>query len=300
MNQLVRDLQEGSWVLDLGAGPGSFAYDGTRARVLAVDLDFPLQAQACLGRVTARAHRLPLADASVDVVICNHTLEHFAELDGAIHEIARVLKAGGHLWAAIPDGYSLDDALYRFLFDGGGHVNRFTLPGFCARIQNQTPLRLLWGKTLYTGLVYLQPPSPEKAPYYPRKARLLLGSLPERLQRSGVRWLNYLLRLLDHLWRTHLSRYGWGLVFRREPDNASTTSSPPDRCSLEWRAADVNVCFSCGAGHDRGILGPHLGRFLFWRLYRCPSCGEKNVFVNWDLKDPGPGLPRGEGPWPSS
>jgi SAM-dependent methyltransferase len=46
--------------------------------------------------------RLPVADHSVDVVICLHVLEHLPRPEFAISEISRVLRPGGVLLAATP------------------------------------------------------------------------------------------------------------------------------------------------------------------------------------------------------
>lgn len=43
---------------------------------------------------------IPFPDASFDAVVANHMLYHVADLPGALMEIRRVLKAGGHLYAA--------------------------------------------------------------------------------------------------------------------------------------------------------------------------------------------------------
>jgi SAM-dependent methyltransferase len=45
---------------------------------------------------------LPLADASVDGVICTYVLEHVADARACIDEIARVVKPGGHIYVAVP------------------------------------------------------------------------------------------------------------------------------------------------------------------------------------------------------
>ena len=97
MDHLVRDLSSTARVLDLGSGGGSFDYSSTSSGVVAVDIAFPTPVQGALGQVCASSSALPLSDESVDVVVSNHTLEHFAELDCALTEIDRVLKAEGTL-----------------------------------------------------------------------------------------------------------------------------------------------------------------------------------------------------------
>jgi len=46
------------------------------------------------------AQTIPFEDASFDVVIANHMLYHVPKLDKAISEVRRVLKPGGHFYAA--------------------------------------------------------------------------------------------------------------------------------------------------------------------------------------------------------
>lgn len=71
-------------------------------RVTGVDASAPMlaKARAKLPGVTfleADLHRLPMADASVDTVVCALALNHVDELGPAFAEFARVLRPGGHL-----------------------------------------------------------------------------------------------------------------------------------------------------------------------------------------------------------
>lgn len=45
----------------------------------------------------------PLADASYDIVLCSHVIEHIAYPEALLRDIHRVLKANGHLLVAIPN-----------------------------------------------------------------------------------------------------------------------------------------------------------------------------------------------------
>ena len=275
MDDLVRDLPASALVLDLGARGGSFAYANTPARVIALDVSFPPSPQESWARILADSGSLPLIGKVVDVVVCNHTLEHFENYEASIREINRVLKPGGVLWAAVPDGFSLDDRFYRYMFEGGGHVNRFSLASFLSAIEYQTNLRAQRYKKLHTGFVYLNPPDPINIQYYPERAQIL-GRLPGSLLKAALRWLNYLVRICDRLIETNWSHYGWGVVFSRSPEAESRLSEVPDLPSM---TADFNVCFSCGAGHPLPTLVNDLKRFLLWKIYVCPSCGTRNLFV---------------------
>ena len=275
MDELVRTLSETDRVLDLGAGGGSFSYASTRAGVIAVDLAFPGRTQASMGRLVSRSQALPLRDACVDVVVCNHTLEHFENVADALFEINRVIKRRGYLWAAIPNGFCFDDDLYRFVFSGGGHVNRYSLESFIDLVESHTQFRAVRYKVLYSGFVYLNPPSPEKLPDYPRLARLL-ARIPPRLLESLLRWGNYLARLSDRRLHSRMSRYGWGVIFCWDDERPARRRDGLE--SLEVMPADINVCFSCGAGHPEASLTGRLRRIGLWRKYACPCCGKENIF----------------------
>jgi len=52
----------------------------------------------------ADMHRLPFADATFDLIVASHVLEHAYDPEIAVKEICRVLRLGGFLWAAWPTG----------------------------------------------------------------------------------------------------------------------------------------------------------------------------------------------------
>lgn len=60
---------------------------------LTADLDSPI------ADLKLDVRNINLEDNSIDVLICNHVLEHVSELDQALAEILRVLKPGG--WAIL-------------------------------------------------------------------------------------------------------------------------------------------------------------------------------------------------------
>ena len=103
-------LPEGATVLDIGCGAGFDTLQaarqvGPRGAVIAVDmteamLEKTRKGAAALGlkNVDARlgyAEELPVADASVDVVISNGVINLTPDKVGTLQEIHRVLKPGG-------------------------------------------------------------------------------------------------------------------------------------------------------------------------------------------------------------
>jgi SAM-dependent methyltransferase len=91
-------------VLDLGCGEGQIARlvarSGGAERVVGVDTSSAQLAEAARragGPAYARAPAgaLPLAPGSFDAVVTCLVLEHLPDLDGALDEVARVLRPGG-------------------------------------------------------------------------------------------------------------------------------------------------------------------------------------------------------------
>ena len=97
------ELGSGKTVLDLGAGTGKFSRSllATGASVIAVE---PVQAMLeqlrrqypQMDAMSGSAEAIPLADASVDAVVCAQAFHWFATSE-ALREIHRVLKPGGKL-----------------------------------------------------------------------------------------------------------------------------------------------------------------------------------------------------------
>jgi SAM-dependent methyltransferase len=58
---------------------------------------------------------LPFADRSAAVVICTEVLEHVAETDRALDQLARILVPGGHLLLTVPFAYPLHEEPYDFV-----------------------------------------------------------------------------------------------------------------------------------------------------------------------------------------
>ena len=272
MYGLLSQLQNNHTVLDLGCGKGSFHYDSFPFQTIAADVQLPPDV------VAARRHRtqyvvsdssaIPLTGASVDAVIAHNTLEHFADYRQTLVEVQRVLKPHGWLWIAVPNGYGFDDKLYRYVFEGGGHVNRFTREALISQVETLTSLRLVAACDLFSSFIFLRKPTPEEAAGYPRRAHFLAGISPEFLSTTVVA-LNTATRLVDKYTGSRWSQYGWGLVFAA---NGSLSS--------EQLPSYFNVCRKCGSGFSRMHLPESTKSFFGIRPYHCPGCNEFNLFVD--------------------
>ena len=94
-------LPPGATIVDLGCGPGSILARTTRDQDFAVAADHdPLLLATAKGAGATPVlldldGDLPLASASIDVVLCTDVIEHIVEPKRALEEMSRVLRPGG-------------------------------------------------------------------------------------------------------------------------------------------------------------------------------------------------------------
>jgi methyltransferase family protein len=270
MYNILKTLDESQTALDLGCGNGSFDYSSCRCKMIGIDIVLnPTELHRDGDRlqyIRSSANQIPLTGGSIDAVICHHSMEHFAGYARTLDEIHRVLKPNGMLWIAVPNGYSFDDALYRFTDAGHSHVNRFRLDRLIREVQTRTDLKLVQSFALFSGFVYLKKPLPGLPSLFGRLMRIL----PDSWNRAAVIGINASTRLVDKVLGSRTSQYGWALVFSRH------------EVKLESLPSYFNVCWKCGSGHgaehlkSSGLVKAVLGI----RFFRCPSCQEKSIFFD--------------------
>lgn len=105
--RLTRDLPPMADVLELAPGPGYFAVELARTgrvRVTALDISATFvgivraNARRAGVEVSVRqgdASRMPFADASFDLVVCQAAFKNFSRPQTAVNEMFRVLRPGG-------------------------------------------------------------------------------------------------------------------------------------------------------------------------------------------------------------
>lgn len=262
MREILEQLASGAVVLDLGCDQGSFdesAFPGVRC--VRVDLERPRAPRT--GFVRGDASRLPFRNQVFDAIICNHSLEHFTDLDAALSEIGRLLKPSGALFASIPDSSSITDRFYRWLGKGGGHVNQVSdVEAFIARVESQTHLPCLGRRVLLTSLSFLNSKSPTARPI---RVLVQLRVNPEPV----LAILTWLMRNIDCFLGTRTSISGWLLYF-------GTIGEVVDQRT--WG----NMCVRCGSAHPSAYLlrSRAMLRWTFPRRYLCPACGAANLFTD--------------------
>jgi SAM-dependent methyltransferase len=141
--------EEGRRLLELGCGAGAqlkvLAELGWDVSGVELGADAARFARERLGldvrQGSLESARLPAA--SFDFVVASHVLEHLPDPAAAAAEIARILKPGGRLYAAVPNGGALEAAAFgsRWAWEAPHHLHHFT-PASLGRVLERAGLRV--------------------------------------------------------------------------------------------------------------------------------------------------------------
>jgi SAM-dependent methyltransferase len=266
----IRSLGPEQYALDLGAGAGSLKSLNYACTVISVDCDAGAFRSSSSNHpsathaVLAAGDVLPFPSATFDVVLCHHVLEHVAELSQTLSEIARVLKPDGRVYISVPDGRGLCDRIYRYVFNGGDHVNQFTQLGIVSLVERTIGIQLTHWVKLYASFAYLartRDLDRRILPSLPTRLRTLART-PTALVLAGQAVLYVTTRLADLLVRNDWALYGWALYFERVHVTGVVEMQPY-----------INVCFYCGSGHPADQL---VRKFKL--LFQCPTCGRWSIY----------------------
>ena len=147
--EVVRTIapQPGEHVVDVGAGmgPASVVAAKAGASVLAVDPTpymrhilgirrFGQRSRAAIRVVEGSAESIPSDDGSVDALWTVNTMHHWADLDAAVRELARVLRPGGRVVLVDEDFDSPAHPAFAHMHAAkGGPVSSFRRDRSCGR-----------------------------------------------------------------------------------------------------------------------------------------------------------------------
>jgi ubiquinone/menaquinone biosynthesis C-methylase UbiE len=134
-------------ILDVGSGFGYSLIQLDRQfkpqQLIALDADPEMadilppsirQCRAPVTQIAADAARMPIPDASVDMVFCHQTFHHLVEQDAAMAEFYRVLKPGGYLLFAESTKAYIYSWIIRLFFRHPMDVQK-TAPEYLEQIQ---------------------------------------------------------------------------------------------------------------------------------------------------------------------
>jgi SAM-dependent methyltransferase len=202
-----------SSVLDYGCGRGGWipvlerAFPGVALRGVDISATAIERAQAEFPAhdfMRFDGGRVPLPDASVEVVFTYHVLEHVLDLEGAVAEIARLLAPGGQVCAIFPCGNagSLEERVVRlgdggvdaesgrFFYEDPGHLRRLTSEATAALFQRSglTLVRAWFGNQLWGAVEFLGRVGPAVTGELcrPERARTCAGRARVRALRLGL------------------------------------------------------------------------------------------------------------------
>lgn len=149
LERLIPDRRASySVVADVGCGWGRSLGKLQRRfapqRLIAIDVD-PAMVQAALGEagreglaaegLVCTSDKLPLADGSVDLLLCHQTFHHLVEQEAAIAEWYRVLRPGGMLLFAESTRRYIHSWMIRLLFRHPMQVQK-SAPEYLALVRN--------------------------------------------------------------------------------------------------------------------------------------------------------------------
>ncbi|MBR0151258.1 MAG: class I SAM-dependent methyltransferase [Synergistaceae bacterium] len=122
--QVKANLRDEIVILDIGGGKHcAFAeecrkFDGVKIIALDVsseELEYNHDADEKIVADIASGARVPLDDASADLVTSSSVLEHLHDLDSAVKEVSRILKPGGKFISELPCKFALFSVINQML-----------------------------------------------------------------------------------------------------------------------------------------------------------------------------------------
>jgi methionine biosynthesis protein MetW len=149
---IVKNIQKGSKILDIGCGDGTFGYDLLKIGydVYGVDLSEEIVKGAKSRGIKVKVYNvedgLPFESNLFDCIFAGEIIEHLIDTDNFITECKRILKKNGFLIITTPNLASLVNRLllffgkypffieYRIKKNESGHIRAYTLKPLVSQI----------------------------------------------------------------------------------------------------------------------------------------------------------------------
>jgi SAM-dependent methyltransferase len=112
--QAAASVPPGALVLDAGAGHGPYRAHFEHAEYEAADFERVPHKRYDGNHYVCDLAALPIADDRYDLVLLSQVLEHLPDPTAVLHELHRVLKPGGRIWASAPLFYEEHEQPYDF------------------------------------------------------------------------------------------------------------------------------------------------------------------------------------------
>jgi SAM-dependent methyltransferase len=215
VEKVAAALPAGTLLLDAGAGECAYKQFFSHCRYLATDLAIGEESWNYANvDCFSRLDQLPLADSSVDAILCTQVLEHLEWPRESLQEFYRILKPGATLYVTAPMAHAEHQVPFDFfrytsfglrsVFRGAGFNDLDISPfgGMATRMAYEMPrlMALFPGSGIRSGRL--------------RGAGLVV--LPLRVCAFlGIRLLQRLLLWADRFDRARDDPFGWSVIARR-------------------------------------------------------------------------------------
>lgn len=220
-------------LLDVGCGkrPYALIYDRCVDTSIGTEVVFSPHGTSAADLICF-AEDLPFPDQQFDTILCTEVLEHTRQPVQVMHEVARLLKPGGHLILSVPFIYPIHEAPHDYW--------RFTAHGLAALCRD-AGLELLYVATKGGVVVTMLVLAHNIAVRAMNVASKLLRLDPPLYHRPSVRWL----LCQPQWWYLKLSRRLRALFSRFDPQQG--IAKRLSRLLYRNNALDeVNQWLACG------------------------------------------------------